>query len=599
MKTTNYIKAVYVLALLGASMMIHAQEENTNYLNREMTLEREYDPSVQDANKVNTLPEVKEPEVKKIPIDYAGLTFPTFPEKEITVLPSGKIMTDMDYNKRRGYLNFGVGTLPNLRGDVGYHILSSDRDQLNLFFSHRSMNSQVRHLQSDEKVKAKINDNLGGINYRHLFNKLDFKIGAKYGYSAFNYYECYEFPLYDAMLPREELPAVVDRDTKQVGQTIQVYTGFASRDNTPFGYLFDLSYTNFSYKYGISPIADGPTEHTVDLDFDLNAGLNGNQTIGVGGNIQYFNYSLPDPVQIPGGVDYWYNCNFNNFAAVSLSPYYKVEGGNWNLHLGANVMFFTGDDKKMMASPNILADVKVANKTVLYAAAKGELRSNSLYQLSQLNRYANPTNRVTPSRNWLDTKVGVKSGVIPGFWFDIFGGYKVTSSDFFYLPYRTYLANDFSNIIGYMNDIDTKLLFVGADLKYSYQKFLDIRLKGVYNHWKANLGDDWIGGESNAEITPLGRPKLEITAGVTLRPIENLSLELDYYLGTDRYADLFGAEEIKLDNINDLNVTGSYEINKTFSVYARLNNLLFQKYDYYYGHPVPNFSATFGVNINF
>ena len=29
---------------------------------------------------------------------------------------------------------------------------------------------------------------LGGINYKHAFEKTIFSIGAKYGYSAFNYY---------------------------------------------------------------------------------------------------------------------------------------------------------------------------------------------------------------------------------------------------------------------------------------------------------------------------------------------------------------------------------------------------------------------------
>ena len=34
-----------------------------------MTLEREYDPTVQDANKVNTLPEIKELEAKRAELD--------------------------------------------------------------------------------------------------------------------------------------------------------------------------------------------------------------------------------------------------------------------------------------------------------------------------------------------------------------------------------------------------------------------------------------------------------------------------------------------------------------------------------------------------
>ena len=62
MKTIYNIKALCVMALLGSVATASAQEDKTKEkdLNREMTLEREYDPTVQDASKVNTLPVIKE-----------------------------------------------------------------------------------------------------------------------------------------------------------------------------------------------------------------------------------------------------------------------------------------------------------------------------------------------------------------------------------------------------------------------------------------------------------------------------------------------------------------------------------------------------------
>ena len=178
MKTIYNVKALCVVALLGSAAAASAQEDVTKEknLNREMTLEREYDPSVQDASKVNTLPVVKEPEVRKIPIDYSNYTIAADPQKEISLLPSGNIMTQMDYNKRRGYFNFGMGTRMNINGDLGYHILSTEKDQLNLWYSHRSTNGKPK----DYDVKAKINDNLGGINYKHAFEKTIFIIMGRH-----------------------------------------------------------------------------------------------------------------------------------------------------------------------------------------------------------------------------------------------------------------------------------------------------------------------------------------------------------------------------------------------------------------------------------
>lgn len=595
MKTIYNVKTLCVVALLGTAATVNAQEDTSKKqnLDREMTLEREYDPSVQDASKVNTLPVIKEPVVKKMPIDYAGFTVPADPAKEISLLPSGNIMTDIQYNKRRGYLNLAGGTYLNINGDFGYHILSTDKDQLNIWFSHRSTNGKVKYLQIDEKVKAKLNDNLGGINFKHNFDKMSLKMGVKYGYSAFNYYG---LPMYDSV---SSVYLESDRETNQVDQTIKANIGVESKADAPVGYLLDLNYTNFSHKYGIAKAADGPTEHTMNMKFGLNAGFNGNQRIGLDGDISYFNYSLPDEKLVYPDANERYISFFDNYMAATLAPYYKITGDNWNVKLGVKAMFFTGAFKKFMASPDIYADVEVASKTVLYAQATGKLNPNSMYEVSQINRYVNPTEAIAPSRNWLDALIGIKSGVAPGFWFDVFGGYKITDDNYFFVPSRSFRDGAFGNFSNAFAGIDTKQLFIGANLKYSYQQLVDISLKGVYNNWKANYNDDWIGGSANAETTAYGMPEMEITAGITVRPIQNLSASLDYYLATGRETSLFGVGGTKMDNINELNLTGAYNINDTFGLYLKLNNVLFQKYELYYGYPLQKFSAMIGVNINF
>lgn len=594
MKTIYNLKALCVLAFIGSSTVISAQENTSKEknLNREMTLEREYDPTVQDANKVNSLPVVKEPVVKKMPINYATFTTPADPEKEISLLPSGNIMTDIQYNKRRGYFNFGIGTYLNLNGDLGYHILNTEKDKLNLFFSHRSTNGKVKYIQFDEKVKAKLNDNLGGLNFKHEFSKVALNMGVKYGYSGFNYYGI-PIELVNSASGTDPV-SQANRSTNQVNQTIQLNAGVESKEDAPFGYLLDIDYINFSHKYALNKEMDGPTENTFDVKFDLNARFGGNQRIGLGGNVEYFNYSLPTPAN---SDPYLF---FENHAEATLSPYYKVEGDNWNVKLGVNAMFVTGENKKVMASPNITADVEIADKTVLYANATGKLYSNSMYEISLLNRYINPTEELLPSRNWLDATIGLKSGVAPGFWFDVFGGYKVTKNDVFFIPEFNSEQDYFGNVSrAFQADADK--FFIGANLKYSYEQLFDINLKGVYNNWKIKSTSE---GEnvSDLDFKAYGKPEMEITAGLTLRPVEKMTVGLDYYLATGRYslAPVNNVlENYKMKNINELNLTGSYAFNDTFGFYVKLNNVLFQKYEVFYGYPLQSFSAMAGVNINF
>ncbi|MDH6305262.1 hypothetical protein M2459_002362 [Parabacteroides sp. PF5-5] len=579
MKTIYNIKAFSLLVLLTLSASVASQENNVS---REMTLEREYDPSVQDANKVNTLPAVKEPVISKIPIDYSTFTIAGEPQRELDILPSGSVMTDMKYNNRRGYLNLGVGTYLNVNADAGYHILSTDKDQLNIFFSHRSTSGNLKYVQDSwdsVKVKAKLNDNLGGINFRHQFDRAALKLGAKYGYSSYNYYGVPgPTPQTYAVFPSSEYPLL--DETSQVNQLIKINGGVESDEDAAVGYVVDLDYTNFSYKYGLSEDRDGITEHSIGGKLGLSGGFGGNQRIGIGAKFNYFNYSLP-----------YDNPVFENYFEGTLNPYYTVEGDSWKVKLGVKAMLITGDSSKFFVSPDIAAEVLVGTKTVLYLVADGDIGSNSAYQLSRENRYINPENRVMASRTWLDAKVGLKSGVAPGFWFNLFGGYKITDKDYFFIP--NFPPQGFANVSDALS-LNSKRLQGGLEMKYAYQNTFEIMLKGVYNNWD-------IEEKKNApvEYKAYGRPEMEFTAGIMVRPIDDLSLNLDYYLATGRETYVSGLKNEKLKNINELNFTGSYNFNDTFGAYVKLNNLLFQKYEKLYGYPLQGFNVMVGINLNF
>ncbi|WP_106830296.1 TonB-dependent receptor [Parabacteroides pacaensis] len=584
------IRIFGVAALLSVTFQTYAQEDKKDKnLNREMTLEREYDPSVQDASKVNSLPTIKEPQIKKTPIDYANFTLPVEPGKEIGILSSGKIMTDMSYNKRRGYFNFAGGTYLNLNGDLGYHILSTDKDQLNFSFGHRSTNGKIKLLIPDDystgtediKNKAKLNDNLGIIDYKHEFDNLSFKLGAQYGYSAFNYYGYYLGLGQDNTLNKN-----------QVNQQIFFDLGFASKEKTSFNYLIDLAFRNFSHKYGMSPDKDGVKENAFGGKLGLNTELDSDKKVGIDALIDYFSYSVPkeDELSFEG---------FNNHAEITLTPYFAMLGENWNLKLGVNAMFITGDNNKVFVSPHVTADVEVADATVLYGNFLGSIHANSMYDISLENRYADPTKGIMPSRTWLDGTIGIKSGVVPGFWFDIFAGYKITDNEHFFIPYY---GSGWGNV-GDVKYLDSKVLRLGASFKYSYQQLIDITLKGVYNSWDVSdtNKDNLTQGKDGNDYKAYNKPKLEMEAGLTIKPIDKLAIALNYYLGSGRYTtfDINKVENIKMDNINELNLTGSYTFNDTFGAYLKFNNVLCQKYDLFPGYTAQGFNAMVGVNINF
>ena len=589
MKAIYNVKALCLVVALGAAASVHAQEDKSKEkeLNREMTLEREYDPSVQDASKVNTLPKIKEPVVKKMPIDYSTFAVPTDPQQELSLLGSGSVMTEIPYSKKRGYLNLGAGNYMNINGDLGYHILNTEKDKLNVFLSHRSTNGNIGYLQMEDKQKAKLNNNLGGINFSHEYEKLALKLGFGIDHSTFNYYGF----VADLRLVDLDVMPLFDYDTNQANTKIGGMIGFESKGHGPFEYALDLDYKRFTNKYGMTGGLGGIAENTFGASFDLNSEFNGGMTIGLEGEVEYFNYGETEPeTTVP--------FERNNHLESTLSPYLKMNGERWNLRLGANAMIITGDEKKVFLSPNINFDVELAPKTVFYATATGKVSANSAWEISGVNRYINPDLILEASRTWLDGIAGIKSGAGAGFWFDVFGGYKITDNEHFFLPQISMLTK-FGNVsnVAYYN---AKKFFGGASLKYSYQQLFNISLKGVYNSWSVSeIEREEPAGETTiTDIKAFGKPKAELFGEISVVPMDNITLSMDYYLGTGRYTHANGSN-IKMDNINELNMKGTYQLNETFGAYIKFNNLLFRKYELLYGYPQQGFNAMVGINLNF
>ncbi|MDR2916537.1 MAG: TonB-dependent receptor [Tannerella sp.] len=605
------IQVVMMSALLsGISLSGLAQEsdkkneeaerekrERQQNLNREMTLEREYDPIVQDAAKVNTLPVVREMNISKRPITYSDYAVPMLPDKEMYVLPPGKLMTEVEHQKRNGYLHFGGGMLMNMMGDFGYHLLNTERDLLSVYFSHRSTNGKVKFEdEAIEKRKAKFNDNLGGLDFTHRFDKATLKLGGKFGYSAFNYYGMpTDIGLRDADLRNDSI-------TNQGDRLINVYGGVVSNNTASLGYHVGIDYTNFNQKYSLSKELDGMTENHIGINFGLSSPVNNGQCFGVDVKANILSYTEPSPVSNTVVDSSAFDTHFN----VTLSPYYRMESDTWKLLLGLNLMLVSqNSETDVFVSPNITFDVPIASWSVFYAKLGGGIESNSMAELSRTNRYINPVFTADASKTWADLKLGVRSSAAAGLWFDIFAGYKYTESDVLFNPSSyNWVDNGFNNVSMAFQPT-TQRIQVGATLKYDYKHIVDFYLKGVYNYYNLKYLDTWKNSyavndlDKDSDLEAYGKPSFEANAGINVRPVKPLTVSLDYSMMSGIYANLSLDGNVKMKTINDLRLRTSWKFNDMFGIYAQFNNLLFQKQELYYGYPLQPFSAMAGFSVNF
>jgi hypothetical protein len=174
-------------------------------------------------------------------------------------------------------------------------------------------------------------------------------------------------------------------------------------------------------------------------------------------------------------------------------------------------------------------------------------------------------------------------------------------------PVATCFSTETSFIAGgmiYPLYADADVFSLGGELKYKYQDMFELGLKATYYNW--NISSDVVSFIDPAfsnlvsgTDTPWGKPdfEAELTAGYKF-PQLPLRLDAVYHLETGRKA-FFSTGPGNMKNINNLGISGTYTINNTFSVFAKANNLLFQKYDLFYGYPAQNFSILGGLSIRF
>lgn len=601
MTTNNRIRICAAAALLVCcSTALRAQDDRDNTdekLRRELTLEREYDPGVQDADKVNRLPEVKDPQVVKHKIEYSRFTTTTDPDREIITLPSGRVMTDIPYNRCRGYFHYGLGTYLNMDGDLGYHFLDNATDRLNAYLSLRSTHGDVQYNDwGREKQRAKYADIRGVVNYAHRFTPLTFRLGGSYRYNTFNYYG---FPLDSIyrlgswpLTPSISYPA--DRDRNQRNQTFNAYLGLQSNDTVDFSYRLDLSYLRFVQRYGHTVRIDGLQENRFTLRLNLLSNIN-DRYFGLDAVAHLFNYVYPTAVR--NDVDF---AGYRNHAQITLTPYYRFTDDRFRLRLGLNIGLITGDSAKFFTGPAIRFDAMLAERTLLYARAEGHIGMNDAASIADQNRYVDHTLKVRPSRTWFDAELGVRTGFISGLWLDAFVGYAIIKNAPFFVP-ADYIGRpyDFGNYhVAFQPD--ATWMRIGAALKYAYRQRVDFAIKAVYNRgsFRQGEGDSWLSGHGLARMKPYGKPAIEVNADLTVHPLAPLSLTLNYSLGAGRFT-LFHGDEIKMSDLHDLTFIAAYNFNDTFGAYVKLNNLFFRRQDLWYGYPMQRFGFMGGININF
>jgi hypothetical protein len=559
-------------------------------LQRTLILEKEYTPTIEEASKINTLPEIREPQAPQATIEFSNFSTPASFSPEASQVEVKKFFSDLGSSKKRGYLRAGVSTFVDIDGDAGYQILNSETDDLSVWLTHRSSFGNVKSLQTDEKMEMKLNDNIGALRYSRNFGDSKFFADAKYTHSDFNYFN----GGYSHDIP------------SQTNNIFDSNLGFLSKSTLPLDIFLNVNFTHFRQKESLYLyVENGVKEDKLKLDFDINKDLEGDQLIGLAGYLRTNSYIIPND----STTGFPFSNSYKNYGDLSLNPYFNMEGDNWKMHLGASIHLLFNQTYKIFFTPDVELSFRPYESGLLYLTAKGEVTDSSNSNIFYENRYVIPSTRVLNSYTWFDGIVGFKTFLSGVFDMDFYAGYKISQQEHFYLPsIHTEEINDQKHyIFGFYNVhyYDTKVFKLGANLKYQYGKMFDMSLKAIYYSWRVDKSStETLYRPTVAEAWNKPTFESDLTVGFQF-PTIPLRADLAYHLETGRKSfekitiDNSQSKIVDMKNINDVSLTGTYTINESFSVFARVDNLFNQRYDIWYGYPAQGLRLMGGLSVKF
>ena len=558
----NELKTLMITLLVP--MAAGAQD---TVLNRNVTVEREFQPVIQSAGKIDQKPTTLETNIEPTSVQYSDFSAEMAPDFNLSSLPT-QPTTFHQTEPMVGMLRGAIGH-PLTLFDFTYRVEDKKKSMLDAYAHHNA--------QWGRKADARTTI---GFDFTHLFSTYDLYFGVNGGNHHYTRYgRYYEGDNRLSIRSASELTG----DDKVNIWDVEVYAGVKANKKQ------DLQY-NVQVGYKLFHIASEATEHQIRTKASMEW-TGSNHRGGLNFAMQNMFYSA-DTAQVPDSM-------IHSHHAFRIEPFYAYYGRRITLHLGVNLDMNIGRGKLLSGSnnvvfapsPNIRFEAQLAPEWVtLYAKAEGQLDMCSLEQDMTVAPYCYVPAAVMSDHADMYVPIDGEAGfhlrphknllmeVHAGYRYEINGAVNVAMPDLSANPDR-HLA-DYAKTFK-----DYGCFKIGAAFSYHYQDIVAVHLWGDYFAWNKKAYD---------------RPSWQLGLRVDGRIDRHWSLYSDNYFAGSRRAMLAFAEDETLKPKIDINLGCQYEWPElNLTLFAQLNNVICRHNDIFYGYQTIGINGLAGVTWRF
>lgn len=608
MNNCKYIRIrLMALLLLWLPMTMIAQD---TILNRNVTVERDFQPIISSAGIVSVKPVIVQEEFKPAEVTYSSYSQALAPAHNIN--PLGCSLTSWNQPKPlHGYVSGGLGHT-NTAFDFEYRI-SDKRSKIDLdAFAHHQAR-WGRYTTECTQV---------GLNVTKTFSSAALYFGA----DAMNRFYTHSGRYVDStgVMHLKNFGELLPEDKLSLW-TVNTHIGIRSTARSSIQYKLQTGYSVFLFGSAV-------TEHQIRT---LGGLVWSSLPHSAGVNVEVGNFFMDVKDATIAPTDY------NARHAIRIEPFYAYDNERLHAHIGVNLDMNIGrgqllSGNKALAfapSPNVRLEYDITrNWLAIYGEARGSLGEGSLESHAYAYPYRSYRSGVTShhvsSYIPVQAQLGLKIQPEANLLVDVFARYEwmknqMTTCTPYYWEVRQQRESAGADKQVYGDYVYSHLQRwkIGAEITYHYQDIVRVLVAGGFylgsmdsieapHASQGNAADEasLLAAVTNADGTlkMLDRERWDLRVNIDARIDRHWSLYSHNYFAGSRqvlmYKETTTGREYStrvLSPTIDINLGCMYEYNKWLSVFLELNNVIYRHNALYYGYADPGTNFLLGVTYKF
>jgi len=565
--TTTYIFTKYIIVFLFiiSNITLYAQQPPV----QEVVIEKEYEPVIRESNRIELLPTFQDTVKINLQFDYdikSHVIHGQFTPKPIQpVKLTGEPLVPL----QNFYGLFGVGSnYPSTIAQIRIGSLRNDNYQWFAGIDNNNSFGKMKDVNKKEVYAGYSNTELIARGKRFLKNAT-LEGSALYNYRQ-NYYYGYDTIMIklDSILTSKE--DIGKQCVSKFNSQVSIYSFDTNKTALRYNIGFDFNHLQAQPKDLETKLNSKVLEDNFKLNVYVDKYFNA-QFLGVQSNIKYFkNENLID--------------SMNNFF-VDFNPWVGLFGNKWRIQAGINTTFDNEKDTLLMY-PNVKLHYNIESYFLVpYIEVTGNYQINSFEKIIEENYFILPNLAVHPTNNKFIFSGGMRGMASSRLGFNINATYKSVDNQYFYVIDATDSLGRFFNV-----EYDNMNVFtIGGELSWKQSDQLNIIIRGSYSDYSM----------TSLEY-PWHTPKAAIDLFARYRFFKELTVSTNIFYRGERFIKVRVSNEAKtLDPIIDMNWMGEYKIDKNFTCFLKMNNILFRKQYIWENYQLHSFNVKVGVIIQF